>query len=168
MAQYRFIWGLSGGTGSITVNGDVPQPFYEEGTSITILGTFDSGFVFSSYDINSGFLNSNANPWTFTMPTRDIRLRVNLTGSYSPSDADYQLKYFTETCDQSDQHITVQIYELGYEGSPTQKDSSGFVFRWGNFGQDEIDPIVRSYFNFGLVGMRDEYFELRRYSNWRV
>ena len=160
MAQYRFIWGLSGGTGSITVNGDVPQPFYEEGTSITILGTFDSGFVFSSYDINSGFLNSNANPWTFTMPTRDIRLRVNLTGSYSPSDADYQLKYFTETCDQSDQHITVQIYELGYEGSATQKDSSGFVFRWGNFGQDEIDPIVRSYFNFGLVGMRDEYFEL--------
>ena len=170
MAEYRFIWGLFGGTGSITVNGDVPQPFYEEGTSLTIVGTFDPGFSFFSYDINNGFLNANANPWTFLMPSRDIKLRVTLTGSYTPSDADYELKYFTETCDQSNQLIRVEIYEFGYVGSATKKDSAGFSFRWGNFGQDELEPIVRSFFNFGLVGMRDEYFELLEggYRKWQV
>jgi hypothetical protein len=170
MAEYRFIWGLFGGTGSITVNGDVPQPYYEEGTSLTINGTFDPGFTFFSYDINNGFLNANANPWTFLMPSRDIKLRVTLTGSYTPSDADYELKYFTETCDQSNQLIRVEIYEFGYVGSATKKDSAGFSFRWGNFGQDELDPIVRSSFSFGLVGMRDEYFELLEggYRKWQV
>jgi hypothetical protein len=104
------------------------------------------------------------------MPSRDIKLRVNLTGSYTPSDTDYELKYFTETCDQSNQLIRVEIYEFGYVGSATQKDSSGFSFRWGNFGQDELEPIVRSFFNFGLVGMRDEYFELLEggYRKWQV
>jgi hypothetical protein len=170
MAEYRFIWGLFGGTGSITVNGDVPQPFYEEGTSLTILGSFDSGFTFSSYNINNGFLISNGNPWTFTMPSRDIKLRVNLTGSFTPSDTDYELKYFTETCDQSNNLIRVEIYELGFVGTATKKDSAGFSFRFGNFGQDEIEPIVRSFFNFGLVGMRDEYFEILEggYRKWQV
>jgi hypothetical protein len=170
MAEYRFSWALFDGTGSITVNGDVPQPYYEEGTSLTILGTFDSGFTLSSYDINNGFLSSATNPWTFDMPSRDIKLRVNLTGSYTPSDTDYELKYFTETCDQSNQLIRVEIYEFGYVGSATQKDSAGFSFRWGNFGQDELEPIVRSFFNFGLVGMRDEYFELLEggYRKWQV
>jgi hypothetical protein len=170
MAEYRFIWGLFGGTGSITVNGDVPQPFYEEGTSLTIVGTLDPGFSFFSYDINNGFLNSNANPWTFLMPSRDIKLRVTLTGSFTPSDTDYELKYFTETCDQSNQLIRVEIYELGFVGAATKKDSAGFSFRWGNFGQDELEPIVRSSFNFGLVGMRDEYFELLEggYRKWQV
>jgi hypothetical protein len=170
MAEYRFSWALFDGTGSITVNGDVPQPYYEEGTSLTILGTFDSGFTLSSYDINNGFLSSATNPWTFDMPSRDIKLRVNLTGSYTPSDTDYELKYFTETCDQSNQLIRVEIYEFGYVGSATQKDSAGFSFRWGNFGQDELEPMVRSFFNFGLVGMRDEYFELLEggYRKWQV
>lgn len=170
MAEYRFIWGLFGGTGSITVNGDVPQPFYEEGTSLTILGSFDSGFTFSSYNINNGFLSSNGNPWTFTMPSRDIKLRVTLTGSFTPSDTDYELKYFTETCDQSNNLIRVEIYELGFVGAATKKDSAGFSFRFGNFGQDEIEPIVRSFFNFGLVGMRDEYFEILEggYRKWQV
>jgi hypothetical protein len=170
MAEYRFSWALFDGTGSITVNGDVPQPYYEEGTSLTILGTFDSGFTLSSYSVNNGLLSSVTNPWTFDMPSRDIKLRVNLTGSYTPSDTDYELKYFTETCDQSNQLIRVEIYEFGYVGSATQKDSAGFSFRWGNFGQDELEPIVRSFFNFGLVGMRDEYFELLEggYRKWQV
>jgi hypothetical protein len=160
MAEYRFSWALFGGSGSITINGDEPEPFYEEGTSLTILGTFDSGFSFGTYNINNNFLSSGTNPWTFNMPSRDVKLRVNLTGRFTPTDVDYQLKYFTETCDQSNQDIRVEIYEYDYDGAATQKDSSGFLFRWGNFGQDEIDPIVRSSFNFGLVGMRDEYFEL--------
>jgi hypothetical protein len=170
MAEYRFSWALFEGTGSITVNGDVPQPYYEEGTSLTILGTFDSGFTFSSYNINNDFISALTNPWTTTMPSRDVKLRVNLKGSYTPSDTDYELKYFTETCDQSNQLIRVEIYEFGYVGSATQKDSAGFSFRWGNFGQDELEPIVRSFFNFGLVGMRDEYFELLEggYRKWQV
>jgi hypothetical protein len=170
MAEYRFSWAIIGGTGSITVNGVAPLPFYEQGTSLTILGTFDSGFTFSNYDINNGFLSSNGNPWTFTMPSRDVKLRVTVTGNFTPSDTDYELKYFTETEDQSNQLIRVEIYEFGYVGSATQKDSAGFSFRWGNFGQDEIDPIVRSFFNFGLVGMRDEYFEILEggYRKWQV
>jgi hypothetical protein len=170
MAEYRFSWAIIGGTGSITVNGVAPLPSYEEGTSLTILGTFDSGFSFSSYNINTGFLTSITNPWTFTMPSRDVKLRVTATGTYTPSDTDYELKYFTETEDQSNQLIRVEIYEFGYVGSATQKDSAGFSFRWGNFGQDEIDPIVRSYFNFGLVGNRDEYFEILEggYRKWQV
>jgi hypothetical protein len=170
MAEYRFSWALFGGTGSITVNGVAPLPFYEQGTSLTILGTFDSGFTFSNYDINNGFLSSNGNPWTFTMPSRDVKLRVTVTGNFTPSDTDYELKYFTETEDQSNQLIRVEIYEFGYVGSATKKDSAGFSFRWGNFGQDEIEPIVRSFFNFGLVGMRDEYFEILEggYRKWQV
>jgi hypothetical protein len=170
MAEYRFSWAIIGGTGSITVNGVAPLPSYEEGTSLTILGTFDSGFSFSSYNINNGFLSALTNPWTFTMPSRDVKLRVTATGTYTPSDTDYELKYFTETEDQSNQLIRVEIYEFGYVGSATKKDSAGFSFRWGNFGQDEIEPIVRSYFNFGLVGNRDEYFEILEggYRKWQV
>lgn len=170
MAEYRFSWAIIGGTGSITVNGVAPLPSYEEGTSLTILGTFDSGFSFSSYNINTGFLTAITNPWTFNMPSRDVKLRVTATGTFAPVDTDYELKYFTETEDQSNQLIRVEIYEFGYVGSATQKDSAGFSFRWGNFGQDEIDPIVRSYFNFGLVGNRDEYFEILEggYRKWQV
>jgi hypothetical protein len=170
MAEYRFIWGLTGGTGSITVNGVAPLPSYEEGISMTIAATFGSGFTFSNYNINNGFLSSFTNPWTFTMPSRDVKLRVTATGTFAPVDTAYELKYFTETEDQSNQLIRVEIYEFGYVGSATQKDSAGFSFRWGNFGQDEIDPIVRSYFNFGLVGNRDEYFEILEggYRKWQV
>jgi hypothetical protein len=170
MAEYRFSWAIFEGTGSITVNGVAPLPSYEEGTSLTILGTFDSGFTFSNYNINNGFLSSFTNPWTFTMPSRDVKMRVTATGTFAPVDTDYELKYFTETEDQSNQLIRVEIYEFGYVGSATQKDSAGFSFRWGNFGQDEIEPIVRSYFNFGLVGNRDEYFEILEggYRKWQV
>ena len=170
MAEYRFSWAIFEGTGSITVNGVAPLPSYEEGTSLTILGTFDSGFTFSNYNINNGFLSSFTNPWTFTMPSRDVKMRVTATGTFAPVDTDYELKYFTETEDQSNQLIRVEIYEFGYVGSATKKDSAGFSFRWGNFGQDEIDPIVRSFFNFGLVGNRDEYFEILEggYRKWQV
>jgi hypothetical protein len=170
MAEYRFSWAIFEGTGSITVNGVAPLPSYEEGTSLTILGTFDSGFTFSNYNINNAFISSFTNPWTFTMPSRDVKLRVTATGTFAPVDTAYELKYFTETEDQSNQLIRVEIYEFGYVGSATQKDSAGFSFRWGNFGQDEIDPIVRSYFNFGLVGNRDEYFEILEggYRKWQV
>jgi hypothetical protein len=170
MAEYRFSWAIFEGTGSITVNGVAPLPSYEEGTSLTILGTFDSGFTFSNYNINNGFLSSFTNPWTFTMPSRDVKMRVTATGTFAPVDTDYELKYFTETEDQSNQLIRVEIYEFGYVGSATKKDSAGFSFRWGNFGQDEIEPIVRSYFNFGLVGNRDEYFEILEggYRKWQV
>ena len=170
MAQYRFIWGLFGGTGTITVNGNPPQPFYEEGTSLTILGAFDSGFTFSSYNINNGFLTSGTNPWTFNMPSRDCKMRVILTGTFTPTDTDYELKYFSETEDQSLQLVRLEIYEFGYVGAATEKQTSGFQFRWGNFGADELEPIVRSFFNFGLVGMRDEFFEILEggYRKWQV
>ena len=170
MAQYRFIWGLFGGTGTITVNGNPPQPFYEEGTSLTILGAFDSGFTFSSYNINNGFLTSGTNPWTFNMPSRDCKMRVILTGTFTPTDTDYELKYFSETEDQSLQLVRLEIYEYGYVGAATEKQTSGFQFRWGNFGADELEPIVRSFFNFGLVGMRDEFFEILDggYRKWQV
>ena len=170
MAQYRFIWGLFGGTGTITVNGNPPEPFYEEGTSLTILGTFDNGFSFSSYNINNGFLTSGTNPWTFNMPSRDCKMRVILTGTFTPTSIDYELKYFSETEDQSLQLIRLEIYEYGYVGAATEKQTSGFQFRWGNFGADELEPIVRSFFNFGLVGMRDEFFEILDggYRKWQV
>lgn len=170
MAQYRFSWAVFGGTGTITVNGNPPEQFYEEGTSLTILGTFDSGFSFFSYSVNNGFLLSGTNPWTFDMPSRDIKLKVNVTGTYTPDDTDYALKYFSETEDQSLQLIRLEIYEFGYLGSPIQKDTAGFQFRWGNFGADEIEPIVRSFLNFGLVGNRDEYFEILDggYRKWQV
>ena len=170
MAQYRFSWAIFGGTGTLTVNANPVEQFYEEGTSLTLLGTFDSGFTFSSYDINNGFLSSGTNPYTFNMPSRDIKIRVNVTGTYTPDDTDYALKYFSETEDQSLQLIRLEIYEFGYLGSPIQKDTAGFQFRWGNFGADEIEPIVRSFLNFGLVGNRDEYFEILDggYRKWQV
>ena len=170
MAQYRFSWAIFGGTGTLTVNANPVEQFYEEGTSLTLLGTFDSGFTFSSYDINNGFLTSGTNPYTFNMPSRDIKIKVNVTGTFAPIDTDYELKYFSETEDQSLQLVRLEIYEFGFVGAATQKDTAGFQFRWGNFGADEIEPIVRSFFNFGLVGMRDEYFEILEggYRKWQV
>lgn len=170
MAQYRFSWATFGGTGTITVNGNPPEQFYEEGTSLTILGTFDSGFSLIGYNINNGFLISGTNPWTFDMPSRDVKLAVNLTGTYTPDDTDYALKYFSETEDQSLQLIRIEIYEFGYVGAAIEKQTAGFQFRWGNFGADEIEPIVRSFLNFGLVGNRDEYFEILDggYRKWQV
>ena len=170
MAQYRFSWAIFGGTGTLTVNANPVEQFYEEGTSLTLLGTFDSGFTFSSYDINNGFLSSGTNPYTFNMPSRDIKIKVNVTGTFAPIDTDYELKYFSETEDQSLQLVRLEIYEFGFVGAATQKDTAGFQFRWGNFGADEIEPIVRSFFNFGLVGMRDEYFEILEggYRKWQV
>ena len=170
MAEYRFNWAIFGGTGSITVNGDLPQPYYEEGTSLTIVGTFDPGFTFSSYNINNGFILGSTNPFTFDMPSRDIKMAVNVTGVFSPVSDDYNLKYFFETEDQSLNLIRLEIYEFDYTGSATQKDSAGISFRWGNFGAEEIEPLVRSSISFGLVGLRDEYFELLEggYRKWQV
>ncbi len=162
MAQYRFSWAIVNGTGTITVNGNPPELFYEEGTSLTILGTFGSGFSFSSYNINNNYLSSLVNPWTLTMPSRDVKLVVNVTGTFTPSDTDYELKYFSETEDQSLQLIRLEIYEFGYVGAATEKQTAGFQFRWGNFGADEIEPIVRSFLNFGLVGSRDEYLKFSK------
>lgn len=170
MAQYRFSWALFGGTGSITINGQPVLPFYEEGTSLTILGTFDSGFTFVSYDINTGFLYGTTNPFIFNMPSRDVKLRVTLSGTFAPISTDYELKYFSQTEDQSLNLVRIEILEYEYVGASTQKDSAGLLFRWGNFGSEEIEPVVRSFFNFGLVGMRDEYFELLEggYRKWQV
>lgn len=170
MAQYRFSFAIFGGTGTLTVNANPVQQFYEEGTSLTLLGSFDSGFTFQNYNINNGFLTSGTNPYTFNMPSRDIKIAINVTGTFTPTDTDYELKYFSETEDQSLQLIRLEIYEFGYVGSAIEKQTAGFQFRWGNFGADEIEPIVRSFFNFGLVGMRDEFFEILDggYRNWQV
>lgn len=170
MAQYRFSFAIFGGTGTLTVNANPVQQFYEEGTSLTLLGSFDSGFTFQNYNINNGFLTSGTNPYTFNMPSRDIKIAINVTGTFGPTDTDYELKYFSETEDQSLQLIRLEIYEFGYVGSAIEKQTAGFQFRWGNFGADEIEPIVRSFFNFGLVGMRDEFFEILDggYRNWQV
>jgi hypothetical protein len=170
MAQYRFNWAVVGGSGTLTVNGNPPEQFYEEGTSLTLLGAFDPGFTFSFYNINNFFLGSNTNPYTFDMPSRDIKVAINVTGTYSPDDTDYELKYFSETEDQSLNLIRLEIYEFGYTGSASKKDTAGLSFRWGNFGADEIEPIVRSFLNFGLVGTRDEYFEILEggYRKWLV
>ena len=170
MAQYRFSFAIFGGTGTLTVNANPVEQFYEEGTSLTLLGSFDSGFTFQNYNINNGFLLSGTNPYTFNMPSRDIKIAINVTGTFAPTDTDYELKYFSETEDQSLQLIRLEIYEFGYVGSAIEKQTAGFQFRWGNFGADEIEPIVRSFFNFGLVGMRDEFFEILDggYRKWQV
>ena len=169
MAQYRFITATFGGTGSVTVNGVAPSAFYEEGTSLSVAVTPDSGFFFDSFNFNNGFLTSGSNPYVFNMPSRDIKGKVNLTGTLAPIDG-YGLKYFNEFCDEVGQNIRIEILQDGYPGSSSQVITQFVRYNLGNFGQDTLDPIVRSYLDFALVGDRDEFLELLDggYRNWQV
>lgn len=170
MAQYRFFAQTFGGTGVITVNGVAPLAFYEEGTSLSVEVVPDSGFTFATFNFNNGFLTSASNPYVFNMPSRDIKGKVNLTGTVAPVDG-FGLKYFDEFCDEQGQTIRFEILKDGYVGASSEvMTNRQFRLNFGDFGQDEINPIVRSYLNFQLIGQRDEFLELLDggYRHWQV
>jgi len=159
MAQYRLVFGFLEGNGTVTINGSESALYYEEGTSITIETTLDSGYVSLTYNVNNGLFVSTDNPFTFTMPSRDIRISITASGQYAPIDG-YGLKYFSEFCDITDQNIRLEILENGYGGLSYEKISGGLRYRLGSQGSDEFETIVGSSIDFGLVGSRDQYFDL--------
>lgn len=169
MAQYRLIYVLQNGTGTFTVNGSPPSYFYEEGTSLELETIADTGFTVDSYNVNAGFLFSTDNPYTFNMPSQDIFVLILLTGSYAPSPDDYGLKYYSECQSIIGQTVRIDILNYLYVGASTEK-TIRVNYRFGDFGSDEIDPIVRSYLNITIYGNKDEYVEMLNggYRAWMV
>ena len=170
MAEYRFAAKTFGGTGTITVNGYPPNQFYEEGTTIEIEVIPDNGFTFATFNFNNGYLTSATNPYTFPMPSRDLKGKVNLTGSFSPTPDGYAIRYFNEFCDEIGQEIRFEILQDGYAGYPEKVLTQSFKFTFGDFGQDEIKPLMRSFLDFVLVGEKDEFIEILDggYRKWQV
>jgi len=164
MAEYRFSVGFAEGGGGITVNGGSYYQYYEEGTSLTVNVLLDSGYVSFVANINNGLIVTSLNPFTFTMPSQDVRVKITASGSYAPING-FGLKYFTEFCDLTGQTIKLEILEDGFGGVATEKQSAGLFYRFGTFGQDEFDTIIGSSIDFGLVGNRDDYFELLQGGN---
>lgn len=159
MAQYRFGFGFREGSGTFTVNGLSPLQYYEEGTALTIDTVLDPGYVSLTYSVNNGLFFSSTTPYTFTMPSRDVRVLITASGAYAPING-FGLKYFSEFCDLTGQNIRLEIFEDKYGGLSQEKKSAGLAYRFGNFGQNEFDTIIGSSIDFGLYGDRDEYFEL--------
>jgi len=159
MAEYRFKFRFAEGSGVVTINGLPPSLYYEEGTSMEIETVLVDGYVSLTYTNSSVPFTTSTNPYTFTMPASDTSVLITASGAYAPVDG-YALKYFSEFCDLTGQVIRLEILEDGFAGSSVEKQSAGLVYKFGNFGQDEFDTIVGSSLDFGLVGLRDEYFEL--------
>lgn len=174
MAEYRFLIVTSGGTGTVLVNGDPPLPYYEEGTSLTVETFPDNGFTVDlfapAYSFNNGYLSAITNPYTFNMPSRDLKGKVTLTGVFEPPAETTGLKYYSEFCDLEGKSIRLEILEDGYVGPSEARKMERVNFQWGEFGQDEIDPIVRSFVDFSIIGTRDEFVEMLDggYRKWQV
>ena len=167
--DFSFFWRFGNGIGSFTVNSGVASPFYAAGTSLTIETVLVPGFTFTDFNINNGLFIGLTNPYTFTMPSADVNIMVNSTGDYDPID-NYGIKYTSEFCDITGQEILLEIREKGYAGYPESVKSAGVRYSWGNQGIDVLETIVGSSINFGLIGERDQYFELLSGGNrkWQV
>lgn len=159
MAEYRFKYRFDEGFGVVTINGLPPESYYEEGTSLEIETVLSPGYVSLTYTNASVPFTTTDNPYTFTMPASDTSVLITGSGSYVPIDG-YGLKYYSEFCDLTGKEIRLEVLEDSYGGLSEQKQSQGLIYKFGNFGQDEFDTIIGSSLDFGLVGLRDEYFEL--------
>jgi hypothetical protein len=157
--QFRFFWRFGNGIGELTANGGTPAPYYEAGTSLEIETSLVPGFTFTDFNINNGLFTGLTNPYTFTMPAQDIDITVNSSGNYTPTD-DYVLKYNGVFCDLTGQNIEIEILEKDYAGYAEERQFTSVRYSFGDFGADVLEPIVASSVNFGIVGLRDEFFEL--------
>ena len=158
MAQYRLGYGYQSGGGVFTVNGVTPDLHYEEGTILSLETTLDTGFVSVSWNISNGLATSTSNPFVYTMPARDIRININMSGEYAPING-YGLKYYSEFGSIEGDCRRLEIELDGYGGLSTEVDLGEVTFGHGNFGQDILTTLIGSYLDFEILGGVTDYDE---------
>ena len=171
MAEYRLQAAVRTGLGTITINGVAPVEFYAEATTLTIAVSPDSGFHTAKWYSNPGnTLISSALSFSFTMPSNDVKLAVELSGQNVPVN-DYGLKYEGGYATNYGGLVwNLQILRTGYSGAVTPLSINDITYNWGNTGNDPINTIIGSSVDFTIAGETGEFNEFLVGGNrtWKV
>ena len=169
--DYRLLLAVRSGLGTITVNGVAPVEFYTEGDTLTIAVSPDSGYHTAKWYANPGnSLISSALSFSFTMPSNDVKIYVELTGQNSPVN-DYGLKYEGGYATNYGGNVwNLQILQQGYSGSSTPLQINDITYTWGNTGNDPLETIIGSSVDFTIAGETGDFNEFLVGGNrtWKV
>jgi len=153
MNEYRLLIAVRGGLGTITVNGVTPVEFYTEGASLTIAISLGTGFHdVKWYSSPNNTLISSSLSFSYTMPSRDVKIFALAEGSSQPING-YGLKYeglygtnYGGDC------WDLKIYKNGYLGAVNELLINDITYSWGNKGDDPITTIIGSSVDFTIAG----------------
>jgi hypothetical protein len=169
--DYRLLLSIRGGSGNITVNGVAPVEYYTEGDSLTIAIALNPGFSnIKWYSSPNNTLLSSSLSFTYTMPSRDVKMYALAEGASVPINT-YGLKYegiygtnFGGQC------WNLKIYKLGYTGDLIDLLINDITYSWGNKGDDPLDTIIGSSVDFTIAGETGEFNEFLEGGNrsWNV
>jgi hypothetical protein len=169
--DFRLQAAVRTGLGTITINGVAPVEFYTEGTTFTIAITPGSGFHTAKWYSSPGNnLISSALSFSFTMPSNDVKLAVELSGQNTPVN-DYGLKYEGGYATNYGGLVwNLQILRTGYSGAVTPLSINDITYNWGNSGNDPLNTIIGSSVDFTISGETGEFNEFLVGGNrtWRV
>lgn len=163
MAQYALIKALNPGGGTITINGNPNQLFYEEGVELEVEISIFAGFTGVDWYLNGVFVSSSET-FTFFMPSQTSYLEGRMSGEYTPV-ANYGLKYskqFKQNTGPDARCIGLEIYLDGYEGDPAELELESINYTFGNVGGDPLDVVIGSSVDFvvaATTGQFDEFLE---------
>lgn len=151
MAQYRFQAVTVDGTGVLTIDGSPSVVQYiEEGTILTVAIVLDSGFNSVEWFANN-ISQGTALSFSYTMPSRDVRMKAVLSGTYAPVDG-YQLKYTYNKTNRLGEAFKIEIEEDGFGGVAEEREIESAVYYLGSRGVDIVDKnIVSSRLVMNLV-----------------
>ena len=153
MASYRLIIGAAGGTGTITVDGSPTWRFVDEGTSLTIEIALDPGFVSVEWFQTPNYTTpiSTATSFTFVMPSQDVKIRAEVSGTYAPIE-DYGVRWTYNKSTINGEPFRVDIEEQFYGGLSEERQLVDVKYYWGTRGGDHLaDRIIPSKCDLFLV-----------------
>ena len=171
MNDYRLLLSVRSGLGTITVNGVAPVEFYTEGDTLTIAVAPESGFHTGLwyYSPGNNFISSSLS-FSFTMPSNDVKMYVELSGQNTPIN-DYGLKYEGGYATNYGGNVwNLQILRTGYSGDVTPLQINDITYKWGNTGNDPIETIIGSSVDFTIAGETGDFNEFLVGGNrtWKV
>jgi hypothetical protein len=169
--DYRLLLAVRSGLGTITVNGVAPVEFYTEGDTLTIAVSPDSGYHTAKWYsfLGSTLISSNLS-FSFTMPSNDVKIYVELTGQNAPVN-DYGLKYEGGYATNYGGNVwNLQILQQGYSGSSTPLQINDITYTWGNTGNDPLETLIGSSVDFTIAGETGAFNEFLVGGNrtWKV
>jgi hypothetical protein len=171
MNDYRLLLSVRSGLGTITVNGVAPLEFYTEGDTLTIAVAPDSGFHTALWYSSPGnSLISSTLSFSYTMPSNDVKMYVELSGQNTPIN-DYGLKYEGGYATNYGGLVwNLQILRTGYSGAVTPLQINDITYNWGNTGVDPLETIIGSSVDFTIAGETGDFNEFLVGGNrtWKV
>lgn len=160
---FRLRIGQQGGTGTISVNGDIISiagqggaVFLEAGVNHTITVILDPGFV-SFSTISSRLPVFTSSPIVFEMPSADTSILFVISGEYAPVDG-YGLKYQWDWFTGS-QARKLEIYEDGFGGLVSLREIQNLQYVWGNLGDSMIKTLIGSKIVFDIIADGTDFLE---------